>query len=134
MKLCKKKLEPLGIEVKEIFNDSELPFEDNTFDMIINRHSSFYIKEIKRILKPNGIFITQQVGGKNNEKLSNALIKDFKPLFSENTLDNGNTSNSTLSETQKSDLNNNLDSVLSSLDSTLNSLDNIDEQTLNEIN
>lgn len=86
VKLCKKKLEPLGIEVKQVFDDSELPFEDSTFDMIINRHESFDIKEVKRILKPNGIFITQQVGGKNNEKLSNALIKDVKPLFPKNTL------------------------------------------------
>ncbi|NMM63023.1 class I SAM-dependent methyltransferase [Clostridium sp. P21] len=88
VKLCKKKLEPLGIEVKQAFNDSKLPFKDNVFDMIINRHGSFDIKEVKRILKPNGIFITQQVGGKNNEKLSNALIKNFKPLFSQNTLEN----------------------------------------------
>ncbi|NFE93534.1 class I SAM-dependent methyltransferase [Clostridium botulinum] len=86
--LCKQKLEPLGIEVKQAFNDSKLPFEDNTFDMIINRHESFNIKEVRRILKPNGIFVTQQVGGKNNEVLSNVLIKDFKPLYSENTLDN----------------------------------------------
>ena len=88
VKLCKEKLEPLGIEVKQIFSDSELPFEDNTFNIIINRHESFDIKEVRRILKPNGIFITQQVGGKNNEKLSKALIKDFKPLFLENNLDN----------------------------------------------
>ncbi len=51
--LCKQKLEPLGIEVKQAFNDSKLPFEDNTFDMIINRHESFNIKEVRRILKPN---------------------------------------------------------------------------------
>lgn len=88
VKLCKKKLEPLGIEVKQVFNDCELPFDDNTFDIIINRHESFDVKEVKRILKTNGIFITQQVGGKNNEILSKALIKGFKPLFSENTLEN----------------------------------------------
>ncbi len=88
VKLCKEKLAPLGIDVKQVFNDSELPFEDNTFDMIINRHESFDIKEVRRILKPNGIFITQQVGGKNNEILSKALIKDFKPAFPEHTLDN----------------------------------------------
>ena len=63
VKLCKEKLEPLGVEVKEVFNDNELPFEDDTFDIIINRHESFDIKEIKRILKVDGIFITQQVGG-----------------------------------------------------------------------
>lgn len=86
--LCKEKLEPLGIEVKQVFNDNELPFEDNTFDMIINRHESYNAEELRRILKSNGIFITQQVGGKNNEILSKALIKDFEPLYSDNTLDN----------------------------------------------
>ena len=45
VELCKQKLEPLGIQVKQVFNDSELPFEDNTFDIIINRHESFDIKE-----------------------------------------------------------------------------------------
>ncbi|MGL4731998.1 MAG: class I SAM-dependent methyltransferase [Clostridium sp.] len=88
VKLCKEILEPLGIEVKQMFNDSMLPFEDDTFDIIINSHESFDIEEVRRVLKPNGIFITQQVGGKNNEILSKALIKDFKPLFPENTLDN----------------------------------------------
>ncbi|MBK1812252.1 class I SAM-dependent methyltransferase [Clostridium sp. YIM B02505] len=88
LKLCEKTLTPLGIEVKQVFDDSELPFKDEAFDMIINRHESFDINEVKRLLKPNGIFISQQVGGRNNEKLSKILIKDFKPLFSKNTLDN----------------------------------------------
>ena len=86
VKLCKERLEPLGIEVKQVFNDNELPFENDTFDMIINRHESFDIEEVRRILKPNGMFITQQVGGKNNEILSKALIKDFNPKFPGNTL------------------------------------------------
>lgn len=88
VKLCKENLEPLGIKVKQVFNDSKLPFKDSTFHMIINRHESFDIKEVKRILKPDGMFITQQVGGKNNEALSHFLIDNFKPLFSENTLEN----------------------------------------------
>ena len=33
IELCKQRLEPLGIEVKQVFNDFELPFEDNTFDI-----------------------------------------------------------------------------------------------------
>lgn len=88
VKLCKEKLEPLGIEVKHVLDNDLLPFEDDKFDIIINRHASYSIKEVKRILKPNGLFITQQVGGKNNEILSKLLIKDFKPLYKENTLDN----------------------------------------------
>lgn len=87
-KLCKQKLEPLGIVVKQVINDLELPFDDNTFDIIINRHESFNIEEVNRILKCEGIFITQQVGGRNNEKLSNILIDDFCPLYSDNVLEN----------------------------------------------
>lgn len=49
VKLCKEKLEPLGITVKQIFTDTHLPFDDNSFDIVINRHSSFNIKEIRRI-------------------------------------------------------------------------------------
>lgn len=88
VKLCKEKLEPLGIEVKNVVKDEELPFEDSSFDMILNRHESYDVKELKRILKPNGIFVTQQVGGENNNILSNKLIKDFKPKFTDNKLDN----------------------------------------------
>ncbi|QEY19590.1 class I SAM-dependent methyltransferase [Psychrobacillus sp. AK 1817] len=86
--LCKEKLEPLGICVKQVFNDSELPFEDNVFDIIINRHESYDVNEIRRILKKGGIFITQQVGGKNNEWLSNALINNFQPLYPSLNLEN----------------------------------------------
>ena len=85
--LCKEKLEPLGIEVRQVFNDDNLPFETNTFDFIINRHESYNIHEVTRILKPNGFFITQQVGGKNNEVLSQTLIKNFNPQYPGNTLD-----------------------------------------------
>lgn len=82
IKLCNEKLSPLGICVRQVYEDSQLPFEDNSFDMIINRHESYNIREVKRILKPNGIFITQQVGGKNNELLSKRLIKDFVSQYS----------------------------------------------------
>lgn len=78
LKLCKEILEPLGITVRQVFEDNKLLFDDNTFDIVINRHEDYDIKEVKRVLKNNGIFITQQVGGKNNEKLSKFLIPNFK--------------------------------------------------------
>ncbi|MEK4485983.1 class I SAM-dependent methyltransferase [Psychrobacillus sp. FSL H8-0484] len=81
VKLCQNTLEPLGICVKQVFEDDQLPFNDNAFDIIINRHESYDVREVKRILKKDGLFITQQVGGKNNEFLSKALIPDFKPLY-----------------------------------------------------
>lgn len=82
VKLCEAKLSPLGICVRQVYKDDELPFESNSFDMIINRHESYDVKEVKRILKPGGIFVTQQVGGKNNEILSKRLIKDFMLQYS----------------------------------------------------
>ena len=88
LKVCKEKLVPLGIGVYQIYQDKRLPFKENSFDMIINRHESYDVKEIKRILRHSGIFITQQVGGRNKEILSNRLIKDFSPQFNNISLDN----------------------------------------------
>ncbi|MED1410770.1 MULTISPECIES: class I SAM-dependent methyltransferase [Bacillus] len=61
--IARKKLEPLGVQVLEVTDDSALPFHDNQFDFIINRHESYSASEVKRILSPNGVFLTQQVGG-----------------------------------------------------------------------
>ena len=41
IELCKKTLVPLGITVTEINDDSNLPFEDESFDVVINRHESY---------------------------------------------------------------------------------------------
>ncbi len=78
LKLCKETLEPLGVTVRQVFSDNKLPFDDNTFDIIINRHEDYDANEVKRTLKADGIFITQQVGGKNNNELSRFLIPGFK--------------------------------------------------------
>lgn len=79
--LCHDTLSPLGIDVRQVFDDRRLPFDADTFDIIINRHESFNIGEVKRILKNGGYFITQQVGGCNNNDLSHKLIDDFIPQF-----------------------------------------------------
>jgi SAM-dependent methyltransferase len=41
---------------------ANLPFEDHYFDLIINRHSAYTPRELARILKTGGLYITQQVG------------------------------------------------------------------------
>lgn len=56
LKLCRKKLSPLGIEVREIVSDSELPYESDKFDVIINRHEAFDVNEVARVLKNKGCF------------------------------------------------------------------------------
>ena len=84
--LCLNRLAPLGIGVHQIFEDSDLPFEDEMFDVVINHHESFDMGEVSRIIKPGGYFITQQVGGENDRDLYGAL--GFENAFPNHTLDN----------------------------------------------
>lgn len=72
--LCKERLLPLGIDFKECKDVSNMPFDSEMFDMIINRHGSFDVKELHRLLKKDGIFITQQVGDQNNQNLVEVLL------------------------------------------------------------
>lgn len=74
---CKKSLAPYDIEVRAVYDDSKLPFDDKYFDIVINRHESFCLSEIDRILKPGGAFITQQVGGRNNKEISKFLSGEY---------------------------------------------------------
>lgn len=74
--LCQLKLPPHGIKVKLVTDDEALPFEDDFFDLVINRHESFSVREVWRILRPGGVFITQQVGGMNNRELSRFLLSE----------------------------------------------------------
>ena len=76
--LCKKVLSPLGITVVQTYADDKLPFDDNSFDVIINRHESFDLSEVNRTLRRGGYFITQQVGNKNtNEFMQRLNDADF---------------------------------------------------------
>ncbi len=85
--LCIRNLSHLGINVSYYTEDTNLPFVHNKFDIIINRHESYDIKEIKRILKPNGLFITQQVGSHNNEPMIKILTPWAKKDYDSFTLD-----------------------------------------------
>lgn len=73
-------LAPHGIEVAAVTDDAELPFADNRFDLVLNRHEAYCAKELHRILKPGGQFITQQVGSRNNSDLARFLLGDVPEL------------------------------------------------------
>lgn len=83
--LCKETLEPLGITVR-FCDDDILPYDNQQFDLVINRHESFDLREVYRVLKPNGIFITQQVGAYNNHELSQFLLGHENPINDAYTL------------------------------------------------
>lgn len=81
VELCKEILLPLGIDFKVCDNPTNIPFENESFDMIINRHGAFNAKELYRLLKKDGIFITQQVGGDNDRDLVEMVLPNIEKPF-----------------------------------------------------
>lgn len=51
------------------------------FDLIINRHGNFNAKELYRLLKKRGIFVTEQVGEDNDRDLVERVLPDTKKPF-----------------------------------------------------
>jgi SAM-dependent methyltransferase len=84
--LCAETLLPLGIDFRPGSGNGPLPFEDCRFDLVINRHGDFHADEIFRVLKPGGLFITQQVGADNDRELVKLLCGDLPPAFPEQHL------------------------------------------------
>jgi SAM-dependent methyltransferase len=84
--LCRETLLPLGIDFRPGDGKGTLPFADGSFDMVINRHGDFTPREVWRVLKKDGLFITQQVGAENDRELV-ALLCGVSPCpFPEQTL------------------------------------------------
>lgn len=76
--LCIRRLRPKGIRVVRVLGEEREPFDCESFDIILNRHGSYDPTEIKRLLKPGGIFVTKQVGALNNLPLRVLLNRDSK--------------------------------------------------------
>lgn len=73
VEIARKRLSNLGITVVRIDEGIQerypLPFGDGEFDLVIDRHEAYDSREAMRIVKSGGYFITQQVGGRNLERL-----------------------------------------------------------------
>ena len=87
VELCRRELLPLGIDFRPGDGIEKLPFENGSFHMVINRHGDFNAEEINRVLKPGGIFITQQVGAENDRELVKLLCGETPVPFPEQYLD-----------------------------------------------
>ena len=81
IKICEERLLPLGINFKPADGGDPLPFEDDYFDIITNRHGEYNVKEIKRTLKNGGLFLTQQVGAENDRELVELLMGNIEIAF-----------------------------------------------------
>jgi SAM-dependent methyltransferase len=79
VEIAGRRLRPLGIEVVEVEAAGEnaqqnravalvrLPFADESFSLVASRHESYVPSEVARVLRPGGVFVTQQVGGDYRE-------------------------------------------------------------------
>jgi SAM-dependent methyltransferase len=75
--LCLQNLAHVGVTVKQVDESNAVDFLDQHFDIVINRHESYDLHEVMRVLKPGGYFITQQCSGSNNIELSRHFIPNF---------------------------------------------------------
>lgn len=80
LELCRRRLEPLGVTVKsyDSLRGEPLSFEDDSFDLVLDRHESYDLQEVSRVLKKGGFFVTQQVGGENSLPLAKRLLPGFQ--------------------------------------------------------
>ena len=76
--LASARLEPLGVAlVRAVAPDDvdqepgatepRLPFDDQSFSLVVSRHESYLPAEIARVLRVAGVFLTQQVGERNED-------------------------------------------------------------------
>ncbi len=80
--VARRRLQPLGVDVVQTYSEDNgkpgrqigsLPFRDSLFDLVMDRHESYVASEVHRVLKPGGVFATQQVGDGNNAELHDFL-------------------------------------------------------------
>ncbi|MBD8080035.1 class I SAM-dependent methyltransferase [Cellulosimicrobium arenosum] len=71
--VARRRLEPLGLEVRPVGGEGLLPFLDAQFAVVLDRHEAFDPDEVWRVLEPGGIFLTQQVDTRDGTRVNAAL-------------------------------------------------------------
>ncbi len=71
--VAKNRLEPLGVQVISDYSDTAIPLPNASLDLVLDRHGSYSEGELMRLLKPGGVFLTEQVGGQNDIRLNELL-------------------------------------------------------------
>jgi hypothetical protein len=84
----KKKVVPSGVTLYPDPNENLNLVPYNEFEIVTNCHGAMPVSEISRVLKPSGMFVTEQVGATNNFSLSRFFNDDYQPAYPDNTLVN----------------------------------------------
>jgi SAM-dependent methyltransferase len=87
LKLATERLTPFEVKVLDVLltDYDPMPFGDEEYDLVLNRHSGLNSAEVARILAPGGTFLTQQIHGLWAEDLIEAF--DAKPQWPDSTPD-----------------------------------------------
>jgi len=68
--IARDRLRPLGVDVVRARVDKgEIPFAAAAFDLVLSRHEAILPEDVDRVLRPGGLFLTQQVAKENLEEL-----------------------------------------------------------------
>ncbi len=70
--VARRRLEPLGVTVLRA-EEGTLPLPDGSVGLILNRHGRLIAPEIRRVLRPGGVLLTQQVGREDCADLNEML-------------------------------------------------------------
>ena len=86
LRLARERLASYGVTVYDSPGrlDDVLPFPDESFDLVLDRHSAFNAAEVARILTPGGVLMTQQVDGRQTDVQA---AFEAEPLWSYFTLE-----------------------------------------------
>lgn len=75
--VARRRLEPLGVEVRQVGTGATdgmlLPFFDDRYAVVLDRHEEHDPQEVRRVLRPGGTFCTQQVDTRDGIRLNAAL-------------------------------------------------------------
>jgi SAM-dependent methyltransferase len=70
--VARRRLDPLGVTVLPA-EGGTLPLPDESVGLILNRHGRLVAAEVRRVLRPGGVLLTQQVGSEDCADLNELL-------------------------------------------------------------
>lgn len=81
----RQRLEALGATVYQRGPEDggRLPFPEDSFELVLNRHQGYCLEEVRRVLCKGGFFLTQQIGGRDGERpgAPDFNLENQVPLF-----------------------------------------------------
>jgi SAM-dependent methyltransferase len=75
LEIARRTLSRFGALVLEAADDADLPFNSQSFDLVVSRHPVVTVwSEIARVLGPAGTYLSQQVGAGSNRELIDFMM------------------------------------------------------------